>query len=120
MPEFMLLLDNVPGAMRDLSPSEIQGILEKYNAWMGQVQAAGKLVHGRKLTDEGGKVLNRQGDRLSIVDGPYSETKEIVGGFFLVKAADYEEAVELATGCPHLSLGKVTIRQVDFMGHPET
>ena len=43
-----------------------------------------------------------------------------MGGYFVLKADSYEEAVKLASDCPHLDWGKVAIRQVDFMGHPET
>jgi hypothetical protein len=43
-----------------------------------------------------------------------------VGGYFVLKADSYEEAVKLAADCPHLDWGKVSVRQIDFMGHPET
>ncbi|HEY2158609.1 MAG TPA: YciI family protein [Isosphaeraceae bacterium] len=120
MPQFMLILSGAPNDMDGLSPTEIQAILEKYNAWTGKLAAAGKLVAGNKLTDDGGKALSLKGDRLTAVDGPYSETKEIVGGYFVVKAADYDEAIKLASDCPHLPMGPITVRQIDFMGRPET
>lgn len=120
MPQFMLILHETPGSFATLSPTEIQATLEKYNAWTGKIAAAGKLAGGHKLTEEGGKALTRSGDRLSVVDGPYSETKELVGGYFVLKAADYDEAVRLASDCPHLAFGRVEVRQVDFMGRPET
>ena len=119
MPQFMLLLTGEPGAMDGLSPTEIQAIVEKYGAWTGKMAAAGKLVHGRKLMDEGGKIVTRKGNKLTVVDGPYSETKEVVGGFFVLKADTYEEAAELASDCPHLEFGPIGLRQIDFMGHPE-
>ncbi len=120
MPQFMLILHSTPNHMATLSPTEIQAILEKYNAWTGKLAAAGKLVSGQKLTDDGGKALSLKGDRVTAVDGPYSETKEIVGGYFVLRAADYDEAVRLASDCPHLPMGRIELRQVDFMGQPET
>ena len=48
MPQFMLLLDHVPGQMPSLSPAEIQAIIERYGAWSGKLAAAGKLVSGGK------------------------------------------------------------------------
>ena len=119
MPQFMLILSGAPNDMAEFSPTEIQAILEKYKAWTGKLAAAGKLAAGNKLTDDGGKALSLKGDRVTVVDGPYSETKEIVGGYFVLKAADYDEAVRLASDCPHLPMGPVSIRQVDFMGNPE-
>ena len=119
MAQFMLILHGAPNNMANLSPTEIQAIVEKYSAWSGKLAAAGKLVGGQKLTEEGGKVITKSGDRLSVVDGPYSETKEVVGGYFVIKAASYEEAVQLASDSPHLPFGRIEVRQIDFMGHPE-
>jgi hypothetical protein len=119
MAQFMLILHETPGGFAKLSPTEIQSIIEKYNAWTGKLAGAGKLVGGHKLKEEGGKAMTLAGDRLTVVDGPYSETKEVVGGYFILKAADYDEAVRLASDMPHLPYGRTEVRQVDFMGHPE-
>ena len=54
--------------------------------------------------------------RVSVVNGPYSEAKEVVAGFMVIRAADYEEAVALASDCPHVNCGRVEIRQADPMG----
>ena len=119
MAQFMLILHETPGSYAKLSPTEIQGILEKYGDWTGKLAAAGKLAGGQKLMDEGGKVMSKSGDRLAIVNGPYSEAKEVIGGYFVIKAADYDEAVQIASDSPHLPFGRVEVRQVDFMGQPE-
>jgi hypothetical protein len=119
MPQFMLLLNSAPDAMDHLSPTEIQTILEKYKAWTGKIAAAGKLVSGQKLMDEGGKAMTLSGGKLAVVDGPFSETKEVVGGYFVIKAASYEEAIQVASDCPHMAFGAIVVRQVDFMGQPE-
>jgi hypothetical protein len=119
MAQFMLILHETPHSRDGLSPTEIQALIEKYGAWTGKLAAAGKLVGGQKLKEEGGKAVTRAGDRLSIVDGPYAETKEVVGGYFIVKADNYDEAVKLASDSPHLPFGRVEIREVDFMGRPE-
>jgi hypothetical protein len=120
MPQFMLLLHETPGIYAKLSPSEIQAIIEKYAAWTGKLAAAGKLVGGHKLKEEGGKALSKAGDHLTVVDGPYSETKEVVGGYFVLRAANYDEAVQLCSDAPHLPYGRIEVREVDFMGRPET
>jgi hypothetical protein len=120
MAQFMLILHEFPGTFTKLSPTEIQEILAKYGAWTGKLAGSGKLVSGQKLMDEGGKILSREGDSPSVVDGPYSETKEVIAGYFVIKAASYEEAVEITSDSPHLPFGRIEIRQVDFMGQPET
>jgi hypothetical protein len=55
-------------------------------------------------------------DRVAVTDGPYAESKELVGGFFIIRAADYDEACSLALSCPHLSYGGgVEVRQIQQM-----
>ena len=62
-----------------------------------------------------GRLLRSEGERV-VVDGPFSETKEMVGGFFIVEADNYDAAAEVAKTCPHLELGgTIELRQVDHM-----
>ncbi len=116
MAKFMLIFHNTPGNWKDLSPEEMQQKVEKYQAWIGKMRAAERHVSSEKLGEEGGKLLSVQQGRLNIVDGPYSEAKEVVGGYFLFRAANYEEAIELARDCPFLDDGRIEMRQTDPMG----
>lgn len=118
MAQFMLLLHETPGTFAQLSPEEMQEIIEKYSAWGAKIAAAGKMRGGAKLRDEGGKHVSKPKgkDTLSVVDGPYVETKEVIGGYFTVEAADYAEAAELVADCPHLDWGRIVIREIDPMG----
>jgi hypothetical protein len=109
----MLLLRDNPESFRNLSPDEIQRIIEKYRAWGRKLQQAGLLVASHKLRDEGGRIVRRQGKELRVLDGPFSEAKEVLGGYFLIEAADYEQAVEHSRDCPHLDYGSIEIRAVD-------
>jgi hypothetical protein len=117
MPQFLLLLHKTPGvSYANLSPEDIQKVIEKYNTWSAKLAAAGKMRGGQKLADESGKSITRSGGRISVVDGPHSETKEVVGGYFLIDAANYDEAISLAQGCPHLEYnGRVEVREIDKM-----
>lgn len=119
MPQFMLILFEKPGDFASMSPEKIQGIIEKYSQWGSKVAQAGQMVDGKKLTEEGGKLMARAGGKLSIVDGPYAEAKEVIGGVYVLKAKDYAEAAEIASSCPHLEYGRIEVRQIDFMGQPE-
>src|SRR5262245_38390073 len=114
--KFMFILHDVPGSYPRVSPEEMQRITEKYTAWSGKLRQAGKVAGSNKLMEEGGKILTRKGGELNVVDGPYSEAKEVVGGYFVVQAADYKEAIALARDCPHLEFGRIEVRQVDPMG----
>jgi hypothetical protein len=48
-----------------------------------------------------------------ITDGPYAEAREVIGGLFILEAADYEEAVALSRDCPHLDFGSIEIREIE-------
>lgn len=114
MPNYMLFLHENPVNFQDMSADEMQAIIQKYSAWRQQMAEAGKLVDGKKLTEGGGRVLSRVNGQPSISDGPYTESKEVIGGLFEIVAADYEEAVEIALQCPHLEFGKVEVREIEI------
>lgn len=113
MGQFMLLLYDRPGDWLGLSSEQMQKVIAEYSAWAERMREAGKLVAAEKLRDEGGRVLGRDG---VVVAVDYAEAKEVLGGFFLVEAADYEEAVQLARSCPHARYGARTeIREVQTL-----
>jgi hypothetical protein len=116
MAKFMLILHNAPDVRRNLSPEEMQRKVEKYQAWIEKIRSSGRLVSSEKLGEEGGKILSLQKGRVHIVDGPYSETKEVVGGYFVFRAANYDEAIELTRACPFLDDHRIELRQTDPMG----
>src|SRR4051794_24401502 len=119
MPQFMLILFEKPGDFASMSPDAIQAIIEKYGTWGMKMSQEGRMVAGHKLTEDGGKRLDRGGGKVITTDGPYAEAKEVVGGIYILKAKDYAEASELAKSCPHMEYGRIEVRQVDFMGQPE-
>ena len=61
------------------------------------------------------RVMQRKGTNLAVTDGPFAEAKEIIGGFFVVDARDYDEAVSVAKGCPHLDFGTIEVREIEPM-----
>jgi hypothetical protein len=116
MANFLLLLHQTPTKFRNLSPQEIQKILGSYIAWRESLVKRNKMRGGEKLTDDGGRHMRTKDGKVSVTDGPYSESQEILGGFFMIEAADYEEAVEIARTCPHLVADKwIEVRQVDVV-----
>jgi hypothetical protein len=116
MAQFMMLLHESTTGMDGLSPEEIQKIVERYQAWSAKVAAAGKLAGGQKLADEPGRHLELANGKVAVRDGPYAESKEIIGGYFLIDAVDYDEAVRVSEDCPHLALGgRIELRRVDVL-----
>ena len=116
MPSYMLLLHQSPSKFQDLAPEDIQQIIARYTAWRSELVRQNKLRSGEKLTNDGGRRLRIQGDQVSVTDGPYSEAAEVLGGYFTIEAANYDEAVAIARTCPHLAGTQwIEIRQVDVV-----
>jgi hypothetical protein len=120
MPKFMLILRaDVTTDYSKFTPDDFAKILGEYEAWDKRLTAEGRMQLGRKLTDQGGKVIHPRGKQVEVKDGPYVETKEVVGGFYVISANDYAHAVKLCDGHPNLRFGSIEVREVDFMGGPE-
>jgi hypothetical protein len=111
MPQFVLLLHD-DGRFDHLSPDQMQAVIQRYIAWRARIQKDGRAVMGHKLHDAEGRVMRGAGAALTITDGPYAESREVIGGLFVIDAASYDEVVNLAGDCPHLEFGAIEIRQV--------
>lgn len=117
MAEYVLLLHEDPSGFAEISPDEIEKVIGEYMAWREGLAAQGRLAGGKKLRDEGGRWLTRENGDVRVLDGPYSEAKEVMGGFFIITAADYAEAVEVSRTCPHLVYGgRIELREVEPTG----
>ncbi|HTO08448.1 MAG TPA: YciI family protein [Myxococcota bacterium] len=80
--------------------------------YAGELTAAGKMRGGAPLMPEAqGARLRLSGARREVTDGPFAESKEVIGGYFLVDAKDAAEALELAKRCPHARAGTVGLHQ---------
>ncbi|WPU92943.1 YciI family protein [Mucilaginibacter sabulilitoris] len=111
MKDFLFVFRNDYSALPVPTPEELQAATQKWMDWVGSIAAQNKLGdRGNRLKAEG-KVV-RPND--VITDGPYSEIKELIGGYTLVKANSLEEATELAKGCPILAFGgNVEVREIN-------
>jgi hypothetical protein len=110
-PNQYLLLFRGTGWDQELSPEEIQDVMGRWTAWFEHLSGQGKLKSGLPLYHEG-KVVSGKNGR-SVADGPFAESKEAIGGFFLVQADDLDEALRIAKQCPGLDYGvSVEVRPV--------
>jgi hypothetical protein len=112
MAKYVLMLRD-KGTYDSLSPEEMQRIFERFRAWSGKLRERGKIVAGEKLRDHQGRVMKRNGSNVAVTDGPFAEAKEVIGGFFVVDAKNYEEVLSLANGCPHLDFGTIEVREIE-------
>ena len=84
------------------SPEQLQAHLSRWREWFDDLKARGVLARPLQPWKAKGKVLKND---KTVTDGPYAEIKESIGGFIVVKAGSYEEAVEIAKGSPIFDLG---------------
>jgi YCII-related domain len=100
MGKYLLIYRDSADPQPPPSPEEMQGFLKMWDGWFDQF--------GKKIADKGdgllptGRVLKPDG---VVADGPYVEAKEMIGGFSVVEANSYEEAVEVAKLCPIAQIG---------------
>jgi len=111
MSKYLFLIQHEPDAYTGLSPGTMQDILRRYGTWVQRLKESGAYLASERLANDG-RTLRKEQDRLRVSDGPYIESKELVAGFYLVEARDYEHAVELARDCPVLDRGIIEIRQL--------
>lgn len=90
---------------KGLSPEETQKALSQFVSWMEGLSEQGIFKAGQPLQRVGKIVSGKKGRNVS--DGPFVESKEAVGGYFLLLVDDLDEAVEIARGCPLLEHGAV-------------
>ena len=111
MNEFVLIFRNDFHPEAKFSPDQMQAIMMEWQNWMGGIAAQNKLVNrGSRLSVSNSKTVKPNN---VIVDGPYTEIKEFINGYTIVKAANIDEAVEMASGCPILQTGgNVEVRAV--------
>ena len=87
MNQYLLILRDDPAVFHQMSPQQIQQVFAKYGAWRARMQEAGRLVGGNKLEDSTGRVLTAgPSSGMRITDGPFAESKEVIGGYFMVNA----------------------------------
>ena len=115
MSKYLFLFRNDPDNLTDAQaqPEAWQEHMMKWKAWMGGLAEQGKLLGGEPLNKEG-KVV--KGKAKSVIDGPFVEGKEVVGGYLLVNAGNLDEAVEISKGCPtYEENGAVEVREITEM-----
>jgi hypothetical protein len=100
--EYMLLFRG-PEWDEGLSPEELQHVMSRVMAWFEGLKQQGKVKAGQPLGSEGRTFSGRNGG--IVADGPFAESKEAVGGYLLLEAANLDEAAAIAKACPTLEYG---------------
>lgn len=110
MKDFLLIyrMDYTEAQQRTME--EAQAMTKRWMDWIGSIAAQNKLIDRGNRLDVSGRVVKPNG---MVTNGPYSDIKESLGGYSLIRAEDYAAAVELAKGCPVLTVGgNVEVREI--------
>jgi hypothetical protein len=81
-------------------------------SWAEELRKSGRAVQGEKLRAGEGRVLRGQGGKMAVTDGPFAETKEQLGGFYLINATDLNEAIQVASRIPSSRTGSIEVRPI--------
>ena len=111
--QYLLLIYHNESEWEKLDPSQQATIYQEYRELIQRLATTGKYIAGDELkpTTTATTVRVRDG-RQSITDGPFAETKEQLGGYFLVNAADLDQAIAIAAEIPTARDGSIEIRPV--------
>lgn len=103
--KYLILAYGSEEKMTALSKEELDSLIGKCQTYDGELQKSGHLVSGMSL-GWGSTILRLRNGKLSVTDGPYSETKEVVGGLVVIEARDLNEAIQVATLHPAARMGE--------------
>jgi hypothetical protein len=108
----MLLIIEPVGQRREGNEDEGRALYDRMLQFSAELKARGVLTASQSLrTDAEGVRVQKRNGRPTLVDGPFSETKEMVGGYFLLDCATKEEAVAIAAECPAAEWATVEVRE---------
>ena len=118
MPKFMFVYRENPNTSHDdLSPEQMQAVMQTWMDWIGGGMQAGWMIESGDALKPEGKVVHADA---TITDGPFAESKELVGGYSMVQADNLADAVKLTRDCPMFaSGGTVEVRELAGVGEPE-
>jgi hypothetical protein len=113
MKDFLLAFRMDYTNMPEPTPEQSQTMMKSWMDWLGGIAAQGKLVNQGNRLENSGKVVKPNN---VVTNGPFTEIKESLGGYSIIKADSYEAAIEMAKGCPILHVGgNVEVREVGKM-----
>jgi hypothetical protein len=114
--KFLCLVYFTPGALADLSPEEHAALDRASLAYDEDLQRRGHFIAASALQGPSTATsIRHQGDQRTLTDGPFAETREVLGGFIFIEARDKDEAIEIASHIPVGRYATVEVRpELDF------
>jgi len=112
--QYVLLYSETAGEWgRGANPATAEAYWGAWNAYMGAMGAAGVIVGGNALqSPDTGTTIRIEDGRRHVQDGPFADTKEMIGGYVVIEVADLDAALDWAARAPCASAGSVEVRPV--------
>lgn len=111
----MIFRESTPERYAGMDREQLQYNLDRWNSWIDELAARGGVQHANPL-EANGRVVSAR--KVSVIDGPFTEAKELVGGYVILTAGSIDEATALAERCPLLEYGMtVEVRPVAAVCH---
>jgi hypothetical protein len=111
--QYLLMIYDDESAMAKASPEDIGQIVGAYQAYTDSMRAAGAWVAGDRLhASNTGTTVKVVDGKTQVLDGPYAETKEQLGGYYIVDVPDLDAALGWAARCPGASSGVMEVRPI--------
>lgn len=111
--KYLCLIYDEEKKLESMTRTEMDGLMAEYFAFTEAIRKSGNLLDGNDLQPvRNATTVRVRGGRVSTTDGPFAETKEQLGGYYLVEAADLNEAIQIAARIPSAKLGVIEVRPV--------
>jgi hypothetical protein len=111
--QYLMLIYSEEKRFATMPEADAREWLTRFNAYTASLQASGQLVGSHRLrpTSSATSVRVRDG-KVQATDGPFAETREQLGGYYLIEAKDLDEATKIAARCPGAQFGTIEVRPI--------
>ena len=111
--KYLCLINHEEQKLEAMSQAQMAALVRACVAWIEELEKGGHHIYSAGLqTPATTATIRHDGDSTTVTDGPYVESKEVLGGFVLIEARDLNEAIQLASKFPDAHLGSVQVRPV--------
>lgn len=112
--KYLCLAYEAEAVFKAMRPAEWEALREETLSYVDTLQRGGQLIDARPLQSATTAVtLKVRGGQLAVTDGPFTETKEQLGGYFLIEARDLNEAIRIAAKWPGARYGQIEVRPIE-------
>ena len=117
--KYLCLIYDEEKKMATVSPKDGEAFMGEYFAFTDSIKKSGHYIAGEALQRvETATTLRNRNGKLSTTDGPFAETREQLGGFYMIDAKDLNEALQIAARIPSVRTGSIEVRPVMTFNHP--